>query len=275
MNYINKIKETTHYLNERTHSFQPGYGIILGSGLGNLVSEIDIKYEIPYSEIPGFPVSTVKGHKGKLIFGYLSGQPIVAMAGRFHYYEGYSLKEVTFPVRVMKFLGIKVLFLSNAAGSLNENILVGDICIVRDHINLMPDHPLRGQNDEELGPRFPDMLKTYDQDLISKGVEIAKRNNIRIHTGVYVATPGPNLETPAEYKYMHIIGGDMVGMSTVPEVLVAKHMELPVFVMSVSTDMGYPPSLIRETTHDDVIKAAAGAEPKLTIIIKGMIQELG
>ena len=270
---ITRIKETVAFIEGKV-DLKPQYGIILGTGLGNLAEEIDIKYRIPYSEIPNFPVSTVKGHKGELIFGFISGKPVVAMAGRFHYYEGYSMKEVTFPVRVMKFLGIEILFIGSAVGGLNQHIYTGDLVILRDHINLQPEHPLTGPNNEELGPRFPDMLHTYDKELIKKGLAIAQQNNIRCHTGVYVGVQGPTLETPAEYKFMHIIGGDVVGMSTVSEVIVAKHMDLKVFAVSVCTDMGYPPEAIQVTTHDEVIKVAKEAEPKMTLVFKKMIESL-
>lgn len=272
-NLLEKLQETVKWIQERI-DLQPQYGIILGTGLGNLVSEIVVKHRLKYADIPNFPVSTVKGHSGELIFGFIGEKPVVAMSGRFHYYEGYSMKEVTFPVRVMKLLGIEVLFIGSAAGGLNQHIHTGDLVILNDHINLQPDHPLRGYNSEELGPRFPDMLHTYDKELIRKGMSIAHKKGIRCHTGVYVGVQGPSLETPAEYMFMHRIGGDVVGMSTVSEVTVAKHMDLKVFAMAVCTDMGYPPEAIQVTTHDDVIKVAAEAEPKMTTIMKEMILSL-
>lgn len=273
-NLLEKLQETVAYLKKKTNDFKPQYGVVLGTGLGNLTDTIESIHEIEYAAIPNFPVSTVKSHKGKLIFGHLGGKPIVALAGRFHFYEGYSMKEVTFPIRVLRLLGIEILFISNAAGSLNPAIETGHLMIINDHINLMPEHPLRGKNYNELGPRFPDMLKTYDPSLIQMGLDIAAKHGYACHTGVYVGVSGPTLETPAEYKYMHIIGGDVVGMSTVPEIIVAKHMELNVFAISVATDMGYPPEVIQETSLEDVIKVANEAEPKVTTIISELIANL-
>ena len=248
-------------------------GIILGSGLGNLIQEIERSIEIKYSDIPHFPESTVEGHSGKLILGYMQGKPVVAMAGRFHFYEGFSMKEVTFPVRVMKALGIHTLFISNAAGGMNPAFKVGDLMIIRDHINLQPEHPLRGKNEDTLGPRFPDMSEPYSKALITAANKIAADNNIFLHSGVYVGVQGPTFETRAEYKYMHIIGGDAVGMSTVPEVIVAAHAGLKVFAMSVITDIG-----IREEenviTHEEVLAAAKAAEPKLTLIFSELTRKL-
>jgi purine-nucleoside phosphorylase len=271
MGFIKKLNLSVEFIQNQIHGFAPKFGIVLGTGLGKLAEEIEVKHEIPYSEIPHFPFSTVKGHSGKLVFGHLDGKPVVAMSGRFHYYEGYSMKKATFPIRVLKLLGIEMLIVSNAAGSLNAEIGVGGIVIIRDHINLLPDHPLRGKNHEELGIRFPDMMKAYDKELVEKGLEIAKANDIECIAGVYCAVQGPTLETPAEYRYLHVIGGDVVGMSTVPEVIVCKHMNLKVFALSVSTDIGYPTELIQETTHEDVIRAANEAEPRLSVIVKGVI----
>lgn len=268
-----QIQEAVAFIQSKT-KIQPKYGIILGTGLGNLTDEIVVETEIAYKDIPHYPVSTVQSHKGKLVFGTLSGLPVVAMAGRFHYYEGYTLQKLTFPVRVLKFLGIKHLFISNAAGSTNQHIHAGDIVFVKDHINLQGDNPLRGANDERLGPRFPDMLKTYNKELNAKGLEIANANGIRAHEGVYVALSGPNLETPAEYHFMHVIGGDLVGMSTVPEVLVARHMDLPVFVISVVSNQCYPLEIIREVSVDEVIAVASKAEPKMRLIVKEMLKYL-
>jgi purine-nucleoside phosphorylase len=252
---------------------KPVAGIILGSGLGNLTQEIERSVEIPYSDIPHFPESTVEGHSGKLILGYMQGKPVVAMAGRFHFYEGFSMQQVTFPVRVMKALGIHTLFISNAAGGMNPAFQVGDLMIIRDHINLQPEHPLRGKNEDTLGPRFPDMSEPYSKALIDAANKIAANNNISLHSGVYVGVQGPTFETRAEYKYMHIIGGDAVGMSTVPEVIVAAHAGLKVFAMSVITDIG-----IREEenviTHEEVLAAAKAAEPKLTLIFSELIRQL-
>jgi purine-nucleoside phosphorylase len=252
---------------------KPVAGIILGSGLGNLAAEIEDSIEIPYSSIPHFPESTVEGHSGKLILGHMQGKPVVAMAGRFHFYEGFSMQQVTFPVRVMKALGIHTLFISNAAGGMNPSFRVGDLMIIRDHINLQPEHPLRGKNEDTLGPRFPDMSEPYAKTLIDAANKIAAANNISLHSGVYVGVQGPTFETRAEYKYMHIIGGDAVGMSTVPEVIVAAHAGLKVFAMSVITDIG-----IREEenviTHEEVLAAAKAAEPKLTLIFSELIRQL-
>jgi purine-nucleoside phosphorylase len=251
-------------------NIRPLAGIILGSGLGGLVADITDRIEIPYADIPHFPVSTVEGHQGRLILGNMQGRPVVAMAGRFHYYEGFSMQQVTFPVRVMQALGVKTLLVSNAAGGMNGAFKVGDLMIIRDHINLQPEHPLRGRNEDSLGPRFPDMSEPYAKTLINKAKEIAAAGNIPVHTGVYVGVQGPSFETRAEYKFMHIIGGDAVGMSTVPEVIVAVHAGLQVFAMSVITDLG-----IREEdnviTHEEVLEAAAAAAPKLTHIFRELI----
>ncbi|MEN0004994.1 MAG: purine-nucleoside phosphorylase [Bacteroidota bacterium] len=251
--------------------FQPQFGIILGTGLGNLSKQIELAAIIPYEDIPHFPTSTVESHQGKLIFGHLSGRPIVAMAGRFHYYEGYSMQQVTFPVRVLKMLDIERLIISNAAGSTNQHIEAGDLVFIKDHINLQPENPLRGPNDERLGPRFPDMLHTYDRALNAKALSIANRLHIRAHEGVYVGLQGPNLETPAEYRFLHTIGGDVVGMSTVPEVLVARHMNLPLLVVSVVSNKCYPIEEIKETTLESVISVVQGVEPKLTALIKELL----
>jgi purine-nucleoside phosphorylase len=267
------IQEALQYLRERT-PFQPRFGIILGTGLGNLTDDIETEAEIPYAEIPHFPVSTVESHKGKLVFGRLAGVPVVCMAGRFHYYEGYTMQQITFPVRVMKMLGIERLVISNASGGLNPDYRAGDLIFVRDHINLQADNPLIGYNDERLGPRFPDMLRAYDWALNRRAMEIADELGIRAHEGVYLALQGPNLETPAEYTFMHRIGADVVGMSTVPEVLVAKHMSLPVFVVSVVSNQGYPPESIQETTVEAVIAMVSSVEPKLRAIVRQLLQEL-
>ena len=272
-NIIESLNEAVGFIRHRT-KFQPDYGIILGTGLGNLVSHIKIEAEINYSLIPHFQVSTVESHSGKLIFGTIGNKKVVAMQGRFHYYEGYSMDDVVFPVRTMKMLGIQKLFISNAAGSLNADINKGDLMIIRDHINLQPSNPLIGPNDYELGPRFPDLFAAYDKSLIAQALEIAKENNITCHAGVYVSVPGPNLETPAEYNYLHIIGGDAVGMSTVPEVLAAVHMGLPVFAISVITDKGYPVEAIEPVTVEDVIAVAKTAEPKMTLILQELINRL-
>lgn len=266
---LNKIEETHKYIQSKT-SVKPTIGIILGTGLGGLVKEINIIDEIPYADIPNFPVSTVQSHSGKLIFGELGGKHVVAMQGRFHYYEGYDLKEVTFPVRVMKFLGIERLFVSNASGGVNPDYEVGEIMILNDHIDLFPDHPLRGKNIDELGPRFPDMSEPYDRSMIKLAKEIAAEHNIRVAEGVYAGLTGPTLETPAEYKYVRIIGADTVGMSTVPEVIVARHMDIPCFAISIITDLGVP-GKIQEVSVEDVIEVANKQEPKMTVIMRELI----
>ncbi len=268
-----RIQECVSFLQKRT-DFRPQLGFILGTGLSGLANEIETVFSIDYARIPHFPVSTVESHQGKLIFGYLAGRPVVAMAGRFHFYEGYSMQQLTFPVRVLKFLGIERLIISNAAGSTNPAINMGDIVFVRDHINLQADNPLRGYNDERLGPRFPDMLQTYDRALNARALAIAAELDVPAHEGVYVALQGPNLETPAEYHFLHVIGGDLVGMSTVPEVLVARHMELPVLVVSVVSNKCYPLSEIRETSLQDVINAVQAAEPRLKAVMLKLLPTL-
>ena len=270
---FDQIQEAISFIKSQT-DLQPEFGIILGTGLGQLTDEIEIFKEISYSDIPHFPISTVQSHKSKLIFGKLAGKNIVAMAGRFHFYEGYSMKQVTFPVRVLKFLKIKKLIISNVSGSTNAAFNAGDIVFVKDHINLQPENPLRGVNDERLGPRFPDMLKTYDRSLNAQALEIARQNNITAHEGVYVALQGPNLETPAEYGFLNRIGGDLVGMSTVPEVIVARHMGLPVFVLSVVSNKCFPIEDITETTVEEVIEMANEVQPKMSLIVKGMLDFL-
>ncbi len=268
------IQEATEYLENRVN-FKPAIGIILGTGLGELTEDIEVMAEVPYGEIPHFPESTVQSHKSKLVFGYLEGQPVVVMAGRFHYYEGYSMKQVTFPVRVMKFLGIQHLIVSNVAGSTNQHIHAGDIVFIKDHINLQPENPLRGPNDERLGPRFPDMKITYDKALLELAKQIATEAKIKFHEGVYACLPGPNLETPAEYVFLHRIGADLVGMSTVPEIIVARHMEIPVFAISVISNQSYPPEVIQETTVEEVIALAQATSPKMRLIVKRLIGQLG
>ncbi|MDA0889603.1 MAG: purine-nucleoside phosphorylase [Bacteroidetes bacterium] len=268
---LQTIKESATFLKERTN-YKPQVGIILGTGLGGLVAEIEIEHSISYKDIPHFPVSTVEGHSGRLIFGNLGGKQVVAMQGRFHFYEGYSMEKVTFPVRVMKFLGIKHLIVSNASGGVNPDYEVGDLMILSDHINLIPN-PLIGSNIDELGPRFPDMSESYCKNLITKAENIAKANKIPVQKGVYVALTGPTLETPSEYKYMRIIGGDTVGMSTAPEVIVARHMDIPCFAMSVITDLGVP-GKIQKVSHSEIQKIAEIAEPKLTLIIKELIASI-
>ncbi len=270
---MDHIREAVAYIQSEV-TLQPEIGIILGTGLGNLAHEIDVSVALSYEDIPNFPVSTVESHAGKLIFGYLSEKPVVAMQGRFHYYEGYNMQTVTFPVRVMKLLGIELLVLSNAAGGVNPDMENGDLMIIEDHINLQPGNPLTGPNLDELGPRFPDMSEAYDAELIHRAKAIAEKHRIRHMTGVYAALPGPNLETKAEYRYIHRIGGDAVGMSTVPEVLVANHMGLRCFAISIITDIGYPSEKVVKVTVEDVIKVANEAEPKLTTIVRELLQTL-
>ncbi|RZL43569.1 MAG: purine-nucleoside phosphorylase [Pedobacter sp.] len=270
---LQTIKESVEYLKKKIGGFEPEVGIVLGTGLGGLVKEIEIEHSIMYSSIPNFPISTLEFHSGKLIFGTLKGKRVVAMQGRLHYYEGYSMQQITFPIRVLNALGIKHLFVSNAAGSLNPAFKKGDLMIINDHINLQPESPLRGINDEDLGPRFPDMSQPYNKKLIADGLEVAKAQGINCHQGVYVSVTGPNLETKAEYKYLRIIGGDAVGMSTVPEVIVANHMSLPVFAISVLTDEGFPEDL-QPVSLAEILETAAKAEPKLTQILSQLISAL-
>lgn len=269
---IPQIQETVDYIRSK-YDKTPEVGVILGSGLGNFSSEIEVELEIPYASIPHFPVSTVKGHQGKLVFGTMEGKRIVAMAGRFHFYEGYGTADVVFPIRVMKFLGIRLLMISNAAGGVNPSYSVGDLMIIRDHISFATPNPLIGPNIEELGPRFPDMSEPYRKDIIRLAREAAREKGISVHEGVYFAVTGPTFETRAEYLMIHHMGGDAVGMSTVQECIIANHMGLPVFAMSVITDMG-----IREEenviTHEEVLEAARAAEPKLTAIFRGVISRV-
>lgn len=269
---LERINESVAYI--RSHIAEnPEAGIILGTGLGGLTSEIRIEKELTYSEIPNFPVSTVEGHKGQLIFGTLGGKRIVAMQGRFHFYEGWTMQEIVFPIRVMKALGIKMLFVSNASGGLNPGFEVGDIMFITDHINLMGTNPLIGKNDDKIGPRFPDMSEAYDRVILDKACDIASRAGIPFRTGVYAAVTGPTFETPAEYRYIHIIGADAVGMSTVPEVIVARHMNVPVFAVSVISDLGVPGKIV-EVSHKIVIDAASKAEPRMTRIISELLKEI-
>lgn len=248
-------------------------GIILGTGLGQLIQNIDIIKEIPYDEIPYFPVSTVESHHGKLIIGRLSGKSVIAMQGRFHYYEGYSMKEVTFPVRVMKKIGIQYLFVSNAAGGLNPEYSIGELMIINDHIDLFPENPLRGKNLDQFGVRFPDMSEPYDLSLVGMGIQIAKENKLKVHQGVYAAVQGPNLETRAEYKYLRTIGADAIGMSTIPEVIVARHMEIPVFAISAITDLCSPGN-IKKVKIEEVLAGAGKAEPGMSLVIRELIKTL-
>jgi purine-nucleoside phosphorylase len=267
---LKKIKGAAEFIKERT-AFEPETGIILGTGLGGLVEEIDIAFSIPYEDIPNFPVSTVDGHSGKLILGRLGNKKVLAMQGRFHFYEGYDMQEVTFPIRVMKFLGIKELFLSNASGGVNPDFEIGDLMIINDHINQFPSNPLIGKNHNELGPRFPDMSEAYDPEMIGKAKKAAHKLGINVREGVYLGLTGPTFETPAEYKYMRVIGADTVGMSTVPEVIVARHMGISCFAISIITDLGVPGKIVK-ITHEEVQHVAALAEKKMTQIMKEMMK---
>ncbi len=269
---LQKITETANYLRGLMKT-QPKVGIILGTGLGNLATQITERQEFPYQTIPNFPVSTVEGHSGKLILGKLGGVDVLAMQGRFHYYEGYNMQQVTFPVRVMKMLGIDTLFVSNAAGGMNPNFEIGELMIINDHINLFPEHPLRGKNYSELGPRFPDMHEVYDKALIRKAQAIAKEHKIRVMEGVYVGTQGPTFETPAEYVYFRAIGGDAVGMSTVPETIVAHHAGMRVFGMSIITDLGVPGKIV-EVSHEEVQEIGDEKQPLMTLIMTELIKSL-
>lgn len=270
---LEQIDFTTKSIRERTNNFVPQIGIILGTGLGGLVKEITVEHVLPYNEIPNFPVSTVEGHSGKLIFGKLGGKNVMAMQGRFHFYEGYDMKQVTFPVRVMRALGIKILCVSNASGGMNPKFSVGEIMIINDHINLFPTNPLIGKNINELGPRFVDMSEAYKKSYIELAKTIAKENNIKVSEGVYAGLTGPCFETPAEYRYLWRIGADAVGMSTVPEVIVAKHSGMDCFGISIVTDLGVE-GIVQNVTHEEVQQVANAQEPKLTFIVKELITRL-
>ena len=263
-----KIQETAQWLKERI-STQPKTAIILGTGLGRLAEEIKVKARISYNDIPHMPVSTIEGHRGCLIVGELGGKDILAMQGRFHYYEGYSMKEVTFPIRVMHELGIKTLFVSNAGGGMNPDFEIGDLMIITDHINFFPEHPLHGPN-FPTGPRFPDMSEAYDKGLIALADRIAQEKGIKVQHGVYLGTQGPTYETPAEYRMFHILGADSVGMSTVPEVIVANHCGMKVFGMSIITDLGVEGKIV-EVSHEEVQKAANAVQPLMAEIMREMI----
>jgi purine-nucleoside phosphorylase len=268
---LERVVETTEFLKARGIT-NPDAGIILGTGLGELTSRITNRIEVDYKDIPNFPVSTVEGHAGKLIYGDFGHKKVVAMKGRFHYYEGYGNEQVSLPVRVLKYLGIRCLFLSNAAGGVNPAFEIGDIMVITDHINLLPN-PLIGQNDDRIGARFPDMGEAYDRTLVEKAMAIAYKNNIRIHKGIYLSTTGPTFETPAEYKYFRIIGADAVGMSTTPEVIVARHMKVPCFAVSVITDLGVE-GKIEYTTHESVQAEAVKTESRMTTIMTEMIETM-
>lgn len=268
---LEKIYETTEFLRERGF-VNPDAGIILGTGLGGLTAKMENCIEMDYRDIPNFPVSTVDGHEGKLIYGDFGNRKVVAMKGRFHYYEGHGPEKVSFPVRVLKYLDIKCLFLSNASGGLNPTFEIGDIMIVTDHINLLPN-PLIGPNDDRIGVRFPDMGEAYDEYLIRKAVQIAETHGIKVRKGIYLSTTGPTFETPAEYKFFRTAGADAVGMSTTTEVIVARHMNLPCFAVSIITDLGVE-GKIEYNTHEAVLKEAAKAEDRMTTIMTDMISSL-
>ncbi len=268
-----RILTTVEFINKKTNNFRPEVGIVLGSGLGGLANGITVEYAIPYSDIPNFPVSTVKGHQGQLLFGTIAGRKVIAMQGRFHYYEGYPMSEVVFPIRVMKQLGIQFLILSNASGGLNPDFKVGDIMIIEDQIHMMPN-PLIGPHDDRFGERFPDMSEPYDKRLILLADNIAQVKDIKVQHGVYCSTSGPTYETPAECRYFRIIGADAIGMSTTPEVIVARQGKLPVFGLSIISDMGniYGEDKHIVVTHEDVIREVNAVEPQLIILITELIR---
>jgi purine-nucleoside phosphorylase len=272
LSLIEQLHETTAFI-ENEVAAAPTVGIVLGSGLGNFIGEMKVEKEISYSDIPHFPVSTVEGHRGKLVFGEMGGKKVLAMAGRFHFYEGYTPEQVVYPIRVMKMLGVETVLISNAAGGVNRDFAVGDLMIIKDHISFFALNPLLGKNEEEIGPRFPDMSEPYSHSLIAAAKKVADKLQIPVQTGVYTGVTGPTFETRAEYKLIQILGGDAVGMSTVQEVIAAVHAGMQVFAMSVITDIG-----IREEentiTHEEVLQAARDAEPKLTAIFTELIAQM-
>lgn len=270
LDYFSKVENALSYIRHQTDVL-PVVGIILGSGLGNFTDRIEVTHEIAYSDIPHFPTTTVEGHSGKFVFGTLQGKNVVAMSGRFHYYEGYAMKEVTLPVRILKLLGIELLIVSNAAGGINPEFNVGDLMVINDHIDKFPENPLRGHNDERFGVRFPDMSEPYDLALVNKAMGIGKSQGLAIHQGVYLGIQGPKLETKAELHYLHTIGADAVGMSTVPEVIVARHMDLRVFAVSAITNLCSPKNTIK-FTHDNVVDAAKKAEGAMSLLIENLIK---
>lgn len=267
---LNRLLEAAGFIRSKT-PLVPEVAVVLGSGLAEVVKEVVIDLTLDYDDIPDFPVSTVEGHSGKLIMGTWNGRRVVVMSGRFHYYEGYSMQQVTFPIRVMKQLGAHTIFITNASGGLNPQFKVGELMAVTDHINLNSDNPLSGTNIDELGPRFPDQHAVYDKTLVEKANEIAAQHQVKLHRGVYVGVPGPTFETPAEYRYMHIIGGDAVGMSTVPEAIAANHMGMRIFCISVICDEGNPAVPVK-ISHREVVEAARAAEPKITIILRELLR---
>ncbi len=274
MNLYDKITEAATYIGQYCADFCPKTAIILGTGLGELTEDVTVIATIPYGDIPHFPVSTVESHKSQLILGHINGHAVAMLAGRFHYYEGYTMQQVTFGVRVMQRLGATRLIVSNVTGSLQPHIFAGDLVVIRDHINLMPDNPLRGANDDRLGPRFPDMSQAYNPDLIDLACQIASQHHIAAHRGVYAALPGPNLETPAEYRYLHTIGADIVGMSSVPEVIVARHAGMDVLGISIASNQAYPFDNINKTTLEEVIATANEAAPKMRLVVRQVLHEL-
>ncbi len=267
-----QVQEAAAFIRAQT-SFQPKSGIILGTGLGGLVDDLIMEASVPYQDIPHFAVSTVESHQGRLVFGYLGSHPVVVMAGRLHYYEGWSMAQVTFPVRVLRALGVERLAVTNASGGVNPHLRAGDLVVVKDHINLLPENPLRGPNDERLGPRFPDLLHTYDAGLRAKALAAAKTHGVRAMEGVYSALQGPNLETPAEYGMLRTMGSDCTGMSSVPEVLVARHAGMAVLMISLVANVAWPLSAIRVTTLEEVIAVAQAAEPGLRKIVHSVFNE--
>jgi len=268
---LQNIQDTVDFIQKRIHEI-PEFAIVLGSGLGKLQDEIQVEVEIPYSEIPNFPQTTVAGHNGKLLYGTIEGKKVLMMAGRFHYYEGYSMKEVTYPFRVFHLLGIKKLIVSNASGGVNSNFKVGDIMIIKDHINFFPEHPLRGKNDEKFGPRFPDMSQVYDKEYIDTIFTIAKEKNINLQKGVYLGIQGPTFETPSEYEMIKILGADAVGMSTVPEVIVARHQGMRCLAISIITDVGGK-DLSIPVSHEEVLAAANNAMKDVIVLVKEFLKK--
>ncbi|WP_244554735.1 purine-nucleoside phosphorylase [Pontibacter indicus] len=269
---MQQLRESASYIQDKTGNFQPEFGIILGTGLGALIKEIEIEYSLDYADIPHFPVSTVESHTGRLAFGTLAGRRVIVMQGRFHYYEGYTMQQVVHPVRVMKLLGVNKLFISNASGGLNPAFNTSDLMVITDHINLQPSNPLIGPNLDELGPRFPDMSEVYDEQMVRQAMVIAEDAGFTLQEGVYASVPGPMLETLAEYSYIARIGADAVGMSTVPEAIAARHMGMKIFGISVITDMGTP-DRIKKVNLADILEAAAIAEPRMTLLIKELVRQ--
>ncbi len=270
---LEQIEFTTKSIRNKTNDFLPSVGIILGTGLGGLVKEINVAFIIPYTDIPNFSLSTVEGHSGKLIFGELGGKKVVAMQGRFHFYEGYTMQQITFPVRIMKALGVRTLCVSNACGGMNPAFEVGELMIINDHINLFPTNPLIGKNEPALGVRFPDMGEAYKKTYVALGKQIAKEHNIKVSEGVYVGLTGPCFETPAEYRWLWRMGADVVGMSTVPEVIVARHSGMDVFGISIVTDLGVE-GHVQKVTHEEVLHIASLQEPKMTLIMRELVKRI-